>query len=74
MGRSLFRKAIDGRVLCWNVEDDDSFCTLQEAFQRVNSHIGFNIELKFDDNVVYQEEELTHALQAILQVWFLKFF
>lgn len=71
-GKSLFRNAKDGRVLKWSVEDDDSLFTLQEAFQGVDSHLGFNIELKFDDHVVYREEELTHALQAILQVWFLK--
>ncbi|XP_038985822.1 glycerophosphodiester phosphodiesterase GDPD1, chloroplastic-like [Phoenix dactylifera] len=70
VGKSLFRKAKDGRVLSWIVEDDDSFCTLQEAFQRVNSNLGFNIELKFDDYIVYREEELAHALQAILQVVF----
>ncbi|XP_073117356.1 glycerophosphodiester phosphodiesterase GDPD1, chloroplastic-like [Elaeis guineensis] len=70
VGKSLFRKAKDGRVLSWIVEDDDSFCTLQEAFQRVNSHIGFNIELKFDDYIVYREEELAHALEAVLQVVF----
>ncbi|KAH7664059.1 Glycerophosphodiester phosphodiesterase protein [Dioscorea alata] len=68
MGKTLLRKAKDGRVLNWNVEDDDSLCTLQEAFQKVDSHLGFNIELKFDDDITYKEEELTHALEVILQV------
>lgn len=67
MGKTLLRKAKDGRVLNWNVEDDDSLCTLQEAFQKVDSHLGFNIELKFDDDIIYKEEELTHALEVILQ-------
>ncbi|XP_008790725.3 glycerophosphodiester phosphodiesterase GDPD1, chloroplastic [Phoenix dactylifera] len=70
VGKSLFRKAKDGRVLKWSVEDDDSLCILQEAFQSVDSHLGFNIELKFDDHAVYREEELSYALQAILQVVF----
>nr|XP_029116620.1 glycerophosphodiester phosphodiesterase GDPD2-like [Elaeis guineensis] len=70
VGKSLFRKAKDGRVLKWSVEDDDSLCTLQEAFRSVDPRLGFNIELKFDDHAVYREEELTHVLQAILQVVF----
>ncbi|KAJ0969240.1 hypothetical protein J5N97_022117 [Dioscorea zingiberensis] len=68
VGKSLLRKAKDGRVLNWKVEDDDSLCTLQEAFQKVDSHLGFNIELKFDDYITYKDEELTHALEVILQV------
>ncbi|KAJ6961874.1 hypothetical protein NC652_000742 [Populus alba x Populus x berolinensis] len=31
--------------------------------------MGFNIELKFDDNIIYKEEELKHILQVILQVF-----
>lgn len=57
----------DGRVLNWNVQSDDPLCTLQEAFEKVNPRLGFNVELKFDDNLVYQDEELTHILQAILK-------
>lgn len=68
LGKPLLRKIKDGRIFNWNVEQDDSICTLQEAFQNVNTSLGFNIELKFDDHVVYQEEELTCVLQAILQV------
>ncbi|KAG0461420.1 hypothetical protein HPP92_021717 [Vanilla planifolia] len=41
-----------------NVDVDDTFCTLQEAFQNVNSHLGFNVELKFDDGMIYTDEEL----------------
>ncbi|KAG1370177.1 glycerophosphodiester phosphodiesterase GDPD1, chloroplastic [Cocos nucifera] len=68
VGKNLFRKTKDGRVFNWNVEIDDPHCTLEEAFQRVDPYLGFNIELKFDDNLVYQEEKLTHILQVILQV------
>lgn len=32
--------------------------------------MGFSIELKFDDYVIYKEEELVHALQAVLKVVF----
>lgn len=68
VGKSLFRKAKDGEILSWNVERDDSLCTLEEAFQKVNSSLGFNVELKFDDRIVYQQEHLVHALQSILKV------
>ncbi|XP_058179908.1 glycerophosphodiester phosphodiesterase GDPD2-like [Rhododendron vialii] len=70
VGKSLFRKAKDGEILSWNVERDDSLCTLEEAFQKVNSSLGFNVELKFDDRIVYQQEHLIHALQSILKVVF----
>ncbi|PIA41942.1 hypothetical protein AQUCO_02100052v1 [Aquilegia coerulea] len=68
VGKSLFRKTKDGRICNWKVENDDSLCTLQEAFQNVDSSLGFNIELKFDDYIDYQEEELVQVLQVILQV------
>lgn len=67
-GKSLLRKTKDGKIVSWNVETDDSSCTLQEAFQKVDPRLGFNIELKFDDNVVYKQDDLIHALQSILQV------
>ncbi|KAJ0988772.1 hypothetical protein J5N97_007128 [Dioscorea zingiberensis] len=70
VGKPLVRKTKDGRVFNWNVELDDSFCTLEETFQKVDSHLGFNIELKFDDNIVYSEDQLTHALQVVLRVVF----
>ncbi|KAE9446076.1 hypothetical protein C3L33_22003, partial [Rhododendron williamsianum] len=70
VGKSLFRKAKDGEILSWNVERDDSLCTLEEAFQKVNSSLGFNVELKFDDRIVYQQEHLVHALQSVLKVVF----
>ncbi|MCL7024336.1 hypothetical protein MKW94_009358 [Papaver nudicaule] len=70
VGKSLIRKTKDGRIFNWKVADDDSLCTLQEAFQKVNSSLGFNVELKFDDYVIYKEEELVLALQAVLKVVF----
>lgn len=68
MGKLLLRRTKNGSVVNWNVEDDDSLCTLQEAFEKVDSRLGFNIELKFLDHAVYVDEELTHALQAVLKV------
>ncbi|XP_010250593.1 PREDICTED: glycerophosphodiester phosphodiesterase GDPD2-like [Nelumbo nucifera] len=70
VGKALFRKSGKGSVFNWTVEDDDCLCTLQEAFQKVDTKLGFNIELKFDDDVIYQEQELIHALKAILRVVF----
>jgi len=67
-GKSLLRKTKEGKILEWNVEKDDSLCTLQDAFQQVESSLGFNIELKFDDHIVYQQDYLIRVLQAILQV------
>uniref|UniRef100_A0A6N2M4H8 glycerophosphodiester phosphodiesterase n=2 Tax=Salix viminalis TaxID=40686 RepID=A0A6N2M4H8_SALVM len=69
-GKSLFRKTKDGRIFEWKVEEDAPFCTLQEVFQKVDDTMGFNVELKFDDSIIYKEEELKHILQVILQVAF----
>ncbi|KAA8530077.1 hypothetical protein F0562_004786 [Nyssa sinensis] len=70
VGKSLLRKTKDGKIVSWNVESDDSLCTLEEAFQKVNPSLGFNIELKFDDHIVYEQQHLTNVLHAILQVVF----
>lgn len=67
-GRKLLRKTKDGKIFNWTVESDEAACTLEEAFQKVNPSLGFNIELKFDDHIVYQQQELTDTLEAILQV------
>ncbi|MBA0758710.1 hypothetical protein Gotri_021683 [Gossypium trilobum] len=69
-GKCLYRKTKDGKFVKWNVETDDSLCTLQDAFQKVEPSLGFNIELKFDDFAVYQQDRLLHILQVILQVVF----
>lgn len=47
---------------------EDSLCTLKEAFEKVDLFIGFNIELKFDDEIQYTEDQLRHILQVILEV------
>ncbi|PKI60308.1 hypothetical protein CRG98_019244 [Punica granatum] len=70
LGKSLLRKTKDGKIINWEVESDDPHCTLQEAFQRVEPSLGFNIELKFDDHVVYPQDYLIRVLQAILKVVF----
>ncbi|XP_030450085.2 glycerophosphodiester phosphodiesterase GDPD1, chloroplastic [Syzygium oleosum] len=70
IGNSLLRKTKDGKIVRWDVEEDDSLCTLQEAFEKVEPSLGFNIELKFDDLIVYQQDHLVHVIQAILKVVF----
>lgn len=67
-GKTLLRKTKDGKIVRWDVEKDDSLCTLQEAFEQVEPSLGFNIELKFDDYVVYEQDYLINVFQAILQV------
>lgn len=69
-GKTLLRKTKDGKTINWTVESDEASCTLQEAFEKVNPSLGFNIELKFDDYIVYQQQQLKDTLQAILQVVF----
>lgn len=68
MGMPLFRKMKDGRIFEWKVEKDAPLCTLQEAFENLEHSLGFNMELKFDDHIVYTERQLKHVLQVILQV------
>uniref|UniRef100_A0A2P2JFP6 glycerophosphodiester phosphodiesterase n=2 Tax=Rhizophora mucronata TaxID=61149 RepID=A0A2P2JFP6_RHIMU len=69
-GKSMLRKTKDGKIVEWNVEQDDSLCTLQDVFQQVEPSLGFNIELKFDDHIVYQQDHLACVLQAVLKVVF----
>ncbi|KAL8193596.1 hypothetical protein R6Q57_026731 [Mikania cordata] len=66
-GKTLVRK-VNGNIVGWHVESDDHSCTLREAFEKVNPKLGFNIELKFDDDVNYDEDHLVHVLQVILKV------
>ncbi|CAH8277745.1 unnamed protein product [Arabidopsis lyrata] len=68
IGKTLMRKSKEGKVLKWDVDLDDSLCTLQEAFEQVEQTLGFNIELKFDDQTVYEREFLVHVLRSVLQV------
>ncbi|CAN6227893.1 unnamed protein product [Urochloa humidicola] len=69
-GKPLQRKLKDGRILKWDVRAEDPLCTLREAFEGVDRRVGFNVELKFDDDLVYTEEKLTGILQAVLKVVF----
>lgn len=68
VGKKLLRKTKEGKIVSWSVESDEFMCTLQEAFQKVNPRLGFNIELKLDDHIVYQEDCLVKILRAILQI------
>ncbi|ESQ44719.1 hypothetical protein EUTSA_v10003237mg [Eutrema salsugineum] len=66
--KPMFRKTKDGRIFEWKVEKDDHLCTLKDAFVKVKRSLGFNIELKLDDNIVYGEEELRQNIVNILKV------
>ena len=66
-GKPLFRKLKDGRILKWDVRSEDALCTLREVFHGVHRRVGFNVELKFDDDLVYTEDSLTCILQAVLK-------
>ncbi|KAH0862394.1 LOW QUALITY PROTEIN: hypothetical protein HID58_079605, partial [Brassica napus] len=59
---------LEGKILKWCVQKDDSLCTLLEAFEKVEPKLGFNIELKLDDNLVYSSDHLSRLLLPILQV------
>ncbi|PKA59982.1 hypothetical protein AXF42_Ash009666 [Apostasia shenzhenica] len=65
--KPLLRRAADGTVFEWVVKADDSLCTLDEAFQSVDPRLGFNIELKFDDDRFYQESDLAKTITIILR-------
>lgn len=64
----MLRFAKDGSIFEWKVENDSPLCTLQEAFEKVDTSLGFNIELKFDDHKNYEEVELKRILQAVLKI------
>ncbi|KAL8106488.1 glycerophosphodiester phosphodiesterase GDPD3-like [Apium graveolens] len=70
VSKPLFRKIKDGRIFEWKVQTDDHLCTLQQVFQNVNHSLGFNIELKFDNNIVYKQHQLVRVIQLVLQVVF----
>ncbi|VAH47337.1 unnamed protein product [Triticum turgidum subsp. durum] len=55
VGRPLLRKLKDGRILRWDMRSDEPLCTLREAFEGVDTRVGFNVELKFDDDLVVFE-------------------
>ncbi|XP_010679972.2 glycerophosphodiester phosphodiesterase GDPD1, chloroplastic [Beta vulgaris subsp. vulgaris] len=68
VSKPLMRKNKDGKIIRWDVNSDDTLCTLQEAFDKVEPKLGFNVELKFDDHIVYQEDQLINVLHSVLQV------
>uniref|UniRef100_A0A7C9EZT3 glycerophosphodiester phosphodiesterase n=1 Tax=Opuntia streptacantha TaxID=393608 RepID=A0A7C9EZT3_OPUST len=68
VGKPMFRKAKDGSTYEWRVENDDPLCTLEDIFQKVDRSMGFNIEMKFDDNKIYEESELERIVQVTLKV------
>ena len=68
ISKPLLRNTKDGKSVSWDVNYDDTLCTLQEAFEEVDPKLGFNVELKFDDYIVYKEAHLVNVLQAILEV------
>ncbi|KAL9248905.1 Glycerophosphodiester phosphodiesterase GDPD1, chloroplastic-like protein [Drosera capensis] len=68
-GKPLLRET-NGKIIDWKVESDEHHCTLQEAFEKTDPILGFNIELKFDDNIVYDQDYLISVLQSILKVVF----
>ncbi|KAL9251674.1 Glycerophosphodiester phosphodiesterase GDPD1, chloroplastic-like protein [Drosera capensis] len=51
-GKPLLRKT-NGKIMDWKVESVEHHCTLLEAFEktRPTRKLGFNIELKFHDNI-----------------------
>ncbi|ONM17980.1 glycerophosphodiester phosphodiesterase GDPD1, chloroplastic-like isoform X1 [Zea mays] len=69
-GKPLLRKLKDGRILKWDVQSEDALCTLREVFEGVHRRVGFNVELKFDDDLFYTEERLTCILKSVLKVVF----
>ena len=46
----------------------DRLCTLKEAFEKVPLSVGFNIELKFDDEIEVSEVDLKWVIGTVLKV------
>lgn len=67
VGRALYRRAADGSVNLWTADVEDSMCTLAEAFTQVQSSVGFNIELKFDDDGLTSDAELHRVIDAVVE-------
>lgn len=67
VSKSLYRKAADGSVGLWTADVEDSMCTLAEAFAQVQPNVGFNIEVKFDDDGATSTEELHRVINAVLE-------
>lgn len=54
-------------IKLWTTDVEDSMCTLAEAFNEVQPSVGFNIELKFDDDGLTSNEELHRVIDAVLK-------
>jgi glycerophosphodiester phosphodiesterase len=67
VGQSLYRRAVDGSVGLWTADVEDPMCTLAEAFAEVQPSVGFNIEVKFDDDGVTSEVELHRVIDAVVE-------
>lgn len=68
-GKPIYRKSkVDEYVGAWTATVEDSMCTLQEAFERVETSVGFNIEVKFDDVLETSNEEMRRVIFPILEV------
>ena len=47
----MVRKANDGSMCNWIMNLHDQLCTLKDVIGNVPLHVGFNIELKLDDEI-----------------------
>lgn len=65
--RPLVRKASDGSICRWSVNVNDCLCTLKDAFERIPHSVGFNIELKFDDEAEIPRADLQRMISVVLR-------
>lgn len=63
----LVRKANDGSICKWIVNVQDRLCTLKDAFENVPLFAGFNIEVKFDDEIEVSEVELQRVIGTVVK-------
>lgn len=63
----LVRKANDGSICKWIVNVQDRLCTLKDACEKVPLSVGFNIELKFDDEIEVSEVDLKWVIGTVLK-------
>ena len=65
----IVASASDKSLSAWRVDQEDDFPTLLEVFERIPSHIGFDIEIKMateDTFVETHEEEIVRMVDTIL--------
>ncbi|XP_057871557.1 glycerophosphodiester phosphodiesterase GDPD2 [Cryptomeria japonica] len=63
----LVRKASDGSICRWIVNVQDCLCTLKDAFEKIPLSVGFNIELKFDDEAEVPQADLQRVISVVLR-------